>query len=107
MKIYVLSSGIPHIVHVWEIDDDGGVQVKQMSDKEYARDKIKQALKSGKIKVPMVCSACGRESPHGLAVYHSDYKKPLNFHLLCPKCYRKNSRGEIDTQKFEPVVAAG
>ena len=50
-----------------------------------ARDIVKSALRSGKIKQEK-CEVCGDQNSHA---HHDDYSKPLEIRWLCPKHHRQ------------------
>lgn len=55
--------------------------------KHSAHIKVHNAVRSGKLVRPKVCSDCDNESRlHG---HHEDYNKPLEVIWLCPKCHRE------------------
>lgn len=54
-------------------------------EKWRARDKVHKAVKSGKLKKPLVCECClGKKKLEG---HHTDYKKPLLVNWLCKLCH--------------------
>lgn len=46
---------------------------------------VGNALRSGRLTRPDVCSACGHQ--HKLQAHHPDYAKPLEVVWLCHKCH--------------------
>lgn len=56
--------------------------------KEAARDKLKYAIRSGKLK-RLPCEKCGATPTHG---HHHDYDKPLEVVWLCAPCHGKEHR---------------
>ena len=48
--------------------------------------KVKYALKIGKIKKPSICEECSREAK--LNAHHEDYSKPLDVKWLCHSCHK-------------------
>ena len=60
---------------------------KYGTQKYRARDVLRHAVASGRIKKPSLCSVCamgGRIEGH-----HDDYEKPLEAIWLCQVCHRK------------------
>lgn len=55
-------------------------------EKYYARTKLGNALRDGKIEKPINCSRCHRFSDI-IEGHHPDYTKPLEVIWLCPYCH--------------------
>lgn len=52
-----------------------------------AKDALRAAIKSGKVKKPSKCSKCGSGGP--LEAHHVNYNQPLRVLWLCTKCHSK------------------
>ncbi len=64
-------------------------------DKCAARWKVKEALRSGKLTRPAVCSDCGQPGAR-VEAHHRDYSKPLDVKWLCSLCHAAlRSAGEV------------
>lgn len=59
--------------------------------KTKARDKLREAVKSGRITKPSNCQRCG--SSDRVQGHHTDYSKPLDVEWLCHCCHVKIPRG--------------
>jgi len=59
--------------------------------KSKAQNKVKGAIKSGKIKKPPACSNCLIEGKR-LEGHHPDYNNPLDVVFLCLKCHRQEHK---------------
>lgn len=57
--------------------------------KNSAREKLRYAIKTGKIK-RLPCEVCGQEKTHG---HHTDYRKPLDVMWLCTLHHGEIHRG--------------
>jgi RNase P subunit RPR2 len=61
-----------------------------------AREKLRQAVRSGRLKKPTSCSECHKELPprkiHG---HHLDYANPLDVVWLCVSCHGHTWRVHI------------
>ncbi len=68
------------------------IQVDRYPEKEACRDKLKKAVKSGKIQRPTICTDCNETKP--LFAHHEDYSKPLDVIWLCRPCHRKRHGGQ-------------
>lgn len=66
-------------IHKWA---SGNTEKKE---RQSAMNKIREAVKSGKIKKPLFCYCCGSERV--LQGHHADYKKPLDVMWLCSSCH--------------------
>ena len=60
---------------------------KNNPEKVKAREKVNNAIRSGKIIKPINCSKCNRETR--LSGHHFDYSKPLEVIWLCGSCHKK------------------
>lgn len=54
--------------------------------------RVQQALRSGLIERPAVCSVCGKafaaeDGRPGLQAHHDDYSKPLDVRWMCRRCH--------------------
>ena len=59
--------------------------VNQSPEKRRARKAVANALKSGDIRKPVVCTDCLLQKM--LDAHHSDYSKPLDVTWLCRQCH--------------------
>ena len=59
---------------------------------ERARQLLRNAIKSGKLQRPSVCSECGRTNTR-LHAHHSDYTQPLKVVWLCASCHKNLHNG--------------
>jgi ribosomal protein S27AE len=57
-----------------------------MSSAHSARNRVREAILSGKMTRPDVCSKCGSNGQ--VIGHHNDYSKPLEITWLCLKCHR-------------------
>lgn len=55
--------------------------------KDWARDLVRRAVKSGRILKPTTCEACGDN--HNIEASHRDYSSPLVIQWLCVRCHRQ------------------
>lgn len=53
---------------------------------------LNQAVRSGRIVRPAVCSSCGETSSRTLHGHHEDYAKPYDVVWLCHQCHGKQHR---------------
>ena len=56
--------------------------------KEFARNTINNLIQAGKLKRPLICSAC-RSSEFRIQAHHDDYSKPFIIRWLCTSCHSK------------------
>ena len=69
---------------------------KQTKAQQRAHNAVYYAIKSGKPKKPIGCSACG-SSKKRIDGHHKDYSKPLEVVWLCQPCHGKEHRmGDIE-----------
>lgn len=62
-------------------------------EKKRARDILKAAVKSGKVRKPIFCDRCGHDgSIYRIEGHHDDYSKPLEVLWLCSKCHGERHR---------------
>jgi hypothetical protein len=64
--------------------------------KIYAQNTARRAIKSGKIVVPDICTACkkNKNQVKRLELHHPDYDKPLEVYRVCSKCHHQITKGE-------------
>lgn len=78
-------------------------------DKKRARDRVRSAVKYGKLSKPVVCSDCGQ--PGKLQAHHADYSKPLDVTWLCFQCHLKHptdkQRTPLNPRTRERLKGAG
>lgn len=58
---------------------------RRYPERQYARDVIKRALRSGRLTRPTECEHCGAGGL--IEASHSDYSKPMEVEWLCPPCH--------------------
>lgn len=69
---------------------------RQNSPKVRARQALREAISSGRIRRPGRCEKCGVEcEPHG---HHTDYARPLFVEWLCVSCHGEAHR-KTDSQE--------
>jgi hypothetical protein len=63
-----------------------------------SRDAAKQALKSGRLRRPDRCQACGRPPSPTLRIemHHPDYSRPLDVVFLCSLCHGQAHQRFVD-----------
>jgi len=66
---------------------------KKHWDKMLARQKVRWALKSGKLTKPALCSQCKANYP--LEAHHDDYSKPLEVRWVCRGCHANIHRLQL------------
>ena len=64
---------------------------KRSPEKQKARVKLNDAVRTGKIHKPLYCSSC--EGDKHLEAHHTDYTKPLEVLWLCRTCHVDLHRG--------------
>lgn len=69
-------------------------------EKARAHDAVKNALASGQLARPTICSRCGVAKP--LHSHHQDYAKPLDVVFACRDCHR-----QLDAERRAVIAAAG
>lgn len=52
-----------------------------------AQQRVRRAVKSGKLERPSTCSRCGEGGR--IEGHHHDYSKPLEVEWLCARCHRR------------------
>ena len=63
-------------------------QRQRYPEKESARNKLKRAVRLGRILRPEICSICNT-TPKRIEGHHEDYSKPFDVVWLCSPCHRK------------------
>jgi ribosomal protein S27AE len=59
--------------------------VQEFRKRHSANQRIKRAIKVGKLNRASVCEICG--SSRFLLAHHNDYNKPLEVRWLCHRCH--------------------
>lgn len=75
-------------------------------EKARAKDKIKHAIKTGKLIRSPICQICQKKcDTHG---HHKDYSKPLDVIWLCPTCHISYHRNyEIRAERLSEETPSG
>lgn len=68
-----------------------------------ARQYVRTAIKTGKMKKPDVCAWCGRSGQ--LEGHHTDYAKPLEVLWLCKSCHRTLHNGLVKALQAARVAS--
>jgi len=67
--------------------------------KAWARTKLHNAIRDGRIERPNSCESCGRMPPRGkkcgIEAHHEDYNKPLEVRWLCTPCHVLADAGRL------------
>ena len=87
------SSGLSAICRSCNKDRRRGAHTKGnggygFPEQRRARERLRDAVRYGKIAKPSLCQRCGVETPkHLLDGHHSNYAKPLDVEWLCRSCH--------------------
>lgn len=72
---------------------------RPVDEKIRARQLLNDAVRSGAMTRPFVCSDCSQ--PRRVHGHHHDYSKPLHVRWLCARCHAKEHR-RIGTEQVQP-----
>ena len=97
LQIILKRTGISFTDWVRKHNNNHNNAIKKYAENESARQKLRAAVKAGKIHRKIACEKCGIEGK--IEPHHTDYSKPLDVIWLCVDCHEDAHRRQPARRK--------